>query len=584
MTIVPRTLVLLPLALALGGAPPRQADPLDALITAELAKRHVPGLSIAIIDGGKIVRTAGYGVIEKDKPAPVTTATLFQAGSISKSVAAVAALHLVEAGTLSLDEDVNAKLTGWKVPENRFTTAKKVTLRSLLSHSAGLTVHGFPGYDTDSAMPTLVQVLDGARPANTAAIRVDTEPGAIWRYSGGGYTVMQQMIIDVTGQPFPRFMERTVLAPFGMTASSYQQPPPADRARATATGHYDDRTAVRGRWHVYPEMAAAGLWTTPSDLARFAIAVQQSFAGTSNPVLSQAMTRQMLTDQKAGDGLGVFLAGSGATLQFSHNGRDEGFDALMIAWAEGGRGVVIMINANDNSRMMGRIVAEVAREYHWPPPADAAPPPVKAVPVAAALLRSYAGRYERANNQMVTFVAGNGRLFTRADGFADEEFVPEADDRFASTERDFRLTFKRDSTGQVTDVIWKMGERGGTAPRVGPLIASLARQSDPDPALTSRIEATLRGLARGGAAMTDSAHLTAGAIADFGTGGYVPLAGLRTLGYVAGQDVAARRLERHGGAVTRIVYYKLQTATLNRYVLVYLVANGDVTDIDLVED
>jgi len=245
-------------------------------------------------------------------------------------------------------------------------------LRRILSHSAGLTVHGFPGYEQSSNIPTLIQVLDGAKPANTPAIRVDTVPGSKWRYSGGGYTVMQQLIIDVTGQPFPALMRERVLKPFGMLSSTYEQPLPPERAGSTATGYYPDGKAVAGRWHVYPEMAAAGLWTTASDLARFAIGIQQSLARKSNPAISQAvlspaMTREMLTIQKDDDGLGVFLQRRGAELTFFHSGRDEGFDALMMACTSTGQGAVIMINDNDDSGTADKIVEAIAREYRWPP-------------------------------------------------------------------------------------------------------------------------------------------------------------------------------------------------------------------------
>src|SRR5262249_43707111 len=168
--------------------------------------------------------------------------------------------------------------------EHRFPREARVTRGGILSHCAGLTVHGFPGYGIDGPLPSLIQVLDGEQPANTPAIRVESMPGSRWNYSGGGYTVMQQLIIDVTGQPFPRFMREAVLRPLRMERSTFDQPLPAGRARLAATGYLADRSAVQGHWHVYPEMAAAGLWTTPSDLARFAISVQESLAGASNPV------------------------------------------------------------------------------------------------------------------------------------------------------------------------------------------------------------------------------------------------------------------------------------------------------------
>lgn len=345
--------------LSLALAPP--PDDLDAFIQAQMAQREISGLSLAIIQHGKIDARA-YGVTSRGG-APVTTTTLFQAGSISKPVAAMGALKLVEQGALSLREDVNAKLNTWKVPENEFTRTEKVTLRALLSHTAGLTVHGFPGYDVTERMPSTVEVLDGK--GNTAAVRVNAVPMSLARYSGGGYTVMQLLVTDVTGKPFHLYMSEAVLVPLGMTHSTYQQPLPADRAALTASGHYADRSAVSGKWHVYPEMAAAGLWTTSTDLAKFAVEIQQSLAGKSHKVLSQAMTREQLTDVKRSDyGLGLALSGTGASRTFGHNGRDAGFDATMLAFAETGQGLVVMINGNDNSGMMTRITNAVARAYN----------------------------------------------------------------------------------------------------------------------------------------------------------------------------------------------------------------------------
>src|SRR5262245_10533451 len=251
-----------------------RADKIDSLVETIIDKRHIAGLSLAIFNNGQIIKAAAYGSADKGAKTAPTTNTLFQAGSISKPVSALGALHLVQKKKLALDENVNARLVMWKVPENELTTDEKVTLRRLLTHSAGLTVHGFPGYAVTAKLPTLIEVLNGNGPANTKPIRVDIVPGSKTRYSGGGFTVMQQLIIDVTGEALPRFMQDSVLKPLGMAASTFEQPPP-DACRAlTAQGYYADGTPVEGRWHVYPEMAAAGLWTTPSDLARFAIGLQ----------------------------------------------------------------------------------------------------------------------------------------------------------------------------------------------------------------------------------------------------------------------------------------------------------------------
>jgi CubicO group peptidase (beta-lactamase class C family) len=351
------------IAAILGTAMPIHADSVDDLIAKRMHERNITGLSLAVVKDGKIIKAQGYGFTDKTNQVPVTPDTLFQAGSISKPVAATAVLHLIEQGRLSLDEDVNEKLRTWKVPENEFTKEKKVTLRGILSHSAGLTVHGFPGYAVGRPEPTLVQVLNGAPPANTPAIRVDVVPGSISRYSGGGYIVMQQLVMDVTGRPFAKFMQDTVLKPLGMTNSTYELPLPPEWAARTASGYYASGKAVAGRWHIYPEQAAAGLWTTASDLARFEIGIQQAMAGKSNSIISQATARQMLTKQKDTAGLGLFLQGEGKKLVFMHNGRDEGFDADMVASANIGNGVTILINANDDSGVCKEIIEAVIKEY-----------------------------------------------------------------------------------------------------------------------------------------------------------------------------------------------------------------------------
>ena len=331
----------------------------------ELMKAYnVSALSIAVIENYKIVDVKGYGVIAAGSTTPVTPKTLFQAGSISKPVAATGALWMVEHGSLSLDEDVNKKLKTWKVPDNEFTTTEKVTLRRLVSHTAGLTVHGFPGYDVDAPKPTLVQIFNGEAPANTPPIRVDTVPGTKWRYSGGGVTIEQQLMMDASGKQFPALMRELVLDKIGMSDSSYEQPLPPARAATTAGGAYSDGKPVHGKWHVYPEMAAAGLWTTPTDLAKFAIEIALSKQGKANRILSQKMTQEMLTPVMEQVGLGFFLDKDNPG-QFGHNGADEGFQALLTMNADSGNGVAMMANSDNGLSVMDLVLRRVAKEYAW---------------------------------------------------------------------------------------------------------------------------------------------------------------------------------------------------------------------------
>jgi CubicO group peptidase (beta-lactamase class C family) len=349
-------------AIEVGGRPDEAPVRLSL---AELMKTYaVPGLSLAVIENYKIVDAKAYGVIEPRSKIPVTTKTLFQAGSISKPVAAAGALSLVEQGKLALDEDVNQKLKTWKVPENEFTKTEKVTLRRLMSHTGGLTVHGFPGYDINDARPTLVQVLNGEKPANTAPIRADIVPGTEARYSGGGVTIEQLLMMDVTGKPFPVLMRELVLDKIGMSDSSYEQPLPPARAAMTAGGTSMNGKAVPGRWHIYPEMAAAGLWTTPTDLAKFAIEIALSKQGKSKLVLSQKMTEEMLTPVKDGVGLGLFLEKDNPG-QFGHDGADEGFQALLTMNAATGNGIAMMADSDNGISLMNAVLRRVVKEYGW---------------------------------------------------------------------------------------------------------------------------------------------------------------------------------------------------------------------------
>lgn len=334
-------------------------------LSERMAALHIPGVGVAVIHHGVIEWAQGFGVTRLGGP-PVTAETMFQAGSISKPVAAIAALRLVQQGKLQLDADVNTVLNSWKLPVDPIAGNKPVALRQLLTHTGGITVHGFAGYAFGVPVPDLIQVLNGESPANSPAIRSEAVPGSGWKYSGGGYTIMQQVLIDVTGKPFPKLLQDSVLTPIGMTESTYQQPLPADRKSFAATPYDANGTLVAGGAHTYPEMAAAGLWTTPTDLARFAIEVERSLAGKSNLVLSAEMTRQMLTAGQGSWGLGPEISGSAADPLFRHGGVDAGFESLMVAYENGGEGAVVMTNAQGGGALAIEIMRSVAAEYGWP--------------------------------------------------------------------------------------------------------------------------------------------------------------------------------------------------------------------------
>lgn len=420
--------------------------------TMNLAERmrfhKVPGLSIAVIHNGAIEWARGYGVADSVSGAAVTTDTMFQAASISKPVAAMAALSLVEKGQLTLDADVNTRLVSWKLPDSEFTRDKKVSLRTLLSHSGGTTVHGFRGYAAAEPVPTVVQLLGGSKPANSQAVVVDAIPGSQWRYSGGGFTVAQLMMTDVTQQPFAQLMQSSVLEPLGMRHSTYAQPLPPHLQRVAASAHDSAGVAIKGRWHTYPEQAAAGLWTTPSDLARFAIEIQKSSAGTSDKVLSRAMTAQMLTKTAGDFGLGIEVDGSGNQASFSHGGTNEGFRTSLFAYTSTGQGAVIMTNGDNGANLIGELMRSISREYGWSE--------YQAIEKAVAqvnpdIYKAYVGEYAVGRGQAFVSVDA-GRLLIQAAplGPAPIEILPQTERSYFMIDSDFSIDFDKDQAGEVT--------------------------------------------------------------------------------------------------------------------------------------
>lgn len=333
----------------------------------------VPGVSWAVIDGGEIALQGQLGVQTSGDPTPVSGRTRFQACSISKPIAALAMLRLVDRGLLDLDEDVNAKLTSWRLPRNA-DWQPVVTLRHLTSHSAGLTTSGFPGYKRTDRLPTTVQILNGVDPANTFGVRVDAVPGTQFRYSGGGTLTMQLLLEDVTRTPFADLMRELVLDPLAMTDSDYTQPAPKDVHDVLATAHNKRGQPVEGGWHVYPEQATAGLWTTPVDLCKYAQAVRAAYAGEAGALVSRPLAAEMLTPQVVASdrigglnalGLGPFLTTDGAP-RFGHSGGNEGFRCHLLAYRDEGLGAAVMTNSDNGGWVVQRAYVAIAAAQGWP--------------------------------------------------------------------------------------------------------------------------------------------------------------------------------------------------------------------------
>jgi CubicO group peptidase (beta-lactamase class C family) len=340
---------------------------LDAFTLQQVMEKfHVPGLSIAVIKDFKIQWAKGYGVADVKSGRPVNVDTLFQAASISKPVTAMAALRLVQEGRFSLDEDVNHILKTWHIPDRTFTREQPVTPRSLFSHTSGADDgFGFPGYDPGAARPTVVQILNGQPPSNTGPVLFARRPYQGYKYSGGGIVIMQLALTDLIGVPFEQFMKTTVLDPLGMTNSTYQQPLPDSYAAHAAHAHNSDGHASDVPWHVYPEQAAAGLWTTPSDLARVAIELQLALRGPSGTVLKEATAREMIAPVSAGPfAVGFSITKKGEAWYFTYSGGNWGFSCDLSAHVRKGYGVVVMTNGDQGGKVIEEIESRVAAAYN----------------------------------------------------------------------------------------------------------------------------------------------------------------------------------------------------------------------------
>lgn len=353
--------------------PPGPLDP--ALVAALLKQFNVPGVSIAVIKDFQIDWAQGYGVADVATGARVDTGTMFQAASISKPVAAMVSMRAVQEGRFSLDQDVNSILTTWKLPGGAHTQARPVTPRGLMSHTSGTgDGFGFPGYPPGAPLPTLPQLLDGLPPSNRRAVRLERAPATGFKYSGGAVMIQQLALMDAVGKPFAQIAQEWVLGPLGMTNSTFEQPLPAARQSQAARAH--DRSGARmgDPWHVYPEHAAAGLWTTPTDLARFLIEVQTTLAwpvanapkGVSPRVLSRPAMLEMVTPVGVGPyAVGFSVQKDGEGWYFGHGGSNWGFQCYMTAHRLKGYGVVVMTNGDAGSALAQDIRAKIQQAYAW---------------------------------------------------------------------------------------------------------------------------------------------------------------------------------------------------------------------------
>jgi len=325
---------------------------------------HIPVVGYAIIDHYKII---SFNTLSIDEKIKVSSHSLFQAASISKSVSAYGALKLVSQGKLRLDTSINNQLISWKIPVNDYNKTNPVTLRQLLNMTSGLSVSGFPGYRQGEKLPTLKEVLNGQPPSNTPPITVFYQPGSKYFYSGGAFEVLEQLIEDVTKQPFNQWMNTEILNPLSMKDSTYQYPLCENLKSLAIPGFLLDGKKIQGGWNNYSIAGAGGLWSTPTDVAKFFINVSQAYLGRNNTLITQFVAKEMLTRQKNTDyGLGFVINGKHQTLNFRKAGHNLGYHNEIIMFPNLGKGAVIMTNSENGEYIINYIIAIIAQKYHWP--------------------------------------------------------------------------------------------------------------------------------------------------------------------------------------------------------------------------
>ena len=441
----------------------------------ERMKYHrVPALSVAVVHNYRLEWVKAYGWADTTRRIPATPATLFSAGSISKFAAAVAALKLVEQQRLSLDAPINTYLKSWQLPENEFTHQQPVTLRRLLSHQGGTSQAAYFGFvPGPQPLPSVVDILSGQPRAECRPVVVNRVPGSGFQYSGGGYLVAQLAMMDATGQDFAALTQQLLFRPLRMRTATFAQPLPSALASRAAWA-YSNNSWFKGVPYVYPQQAPAGLYATPTDLARLLLEVQQAYRGRGR-VLSQASARALLTpaaEVSSGTyreqmGLGTFLLQrtdrtDAASRYFEHTGVNAGFVAYVLGSVEGGNGVVIMMNANNGAPELGKELRRaVARVYGW---SGFLPEPIR--PRPGSDLAAYAGRYQRGPDEVVEFRAQDGHLLETINGGPGILVYPVGPDTVAFTDYAVRGVFTRTAAGQVSGL--QMLEFNQLLPRLAP--------------------------------------------------------------------------------------------------------------------
>ena len=417
----------------------------------------VPGISITVIKDFKIAWSKQYGVMDSEIQNPVTDETIFNVGSLSKGVAALTVLRLVDEGKINLNQDVNEQLVSWKVPENEFTKQGTVTPLLLMNHSGGAMFSPGVAYLADN-FPTNLQILNGESPSQTKAVVIDKIPGTEFQYSNSGYAILQQLTVDVEGKSFPEITSERIFQPLEMNSTTFQQPLPEDLIKIASAGHMGNGLPLAAKRYFFPHMAAGGLWTTTTDYAKYIIELQKSYLGKSNKIISQELAKEMLSPHVSKQyGLGVFMREMyGEINYFGHLGDSRGFFAGFVSHLTDGYGAVVFTNGQNGANLIREITNGIAKVYGWD---KYLPEEYKVVAIDDNEADKYCGRYSIGSDGYFEVKKEQDRLYINQ--FDNAQLYHVGDGKFVIKFRLGNLQYKFDSAGNVASVVYYFSDELG---------------------------------------------------------------------------------------------------------------------------
>lgn len=566
----------LPLLIVVSAAAPistpigANADPVDEYVRLEMAKRHVPGAALAVMRDGKSIKLRGYGFANLELQTPVTPDTVFELASVTKQFTAAGILMLAQDGKLRLDDTLGKYLKD--APD----TMSSITLKQLLSHTSGLPREGPLGsgrsYRDDISEDEIWRTARRLKP--------EFEPGERYSYSNLGFNLLGLVIEKVSGTSFADFMKSRVFAPLDMKSTRVNDLRTVIPNRA-AGYYWQNDSYVNGEPTSPTTYSASGsIVSTAADLEKWDIAL------SSDGLLSAKSRDLMWTQTVLNDGKTTHYGFGWVVGDYKghhcvfHDGLLSGFRSYIIRFTEDKLTVILL--TNESSLDDPAIIAKGIARHYLPALKQDQPAAVAGTP---AQFPSFTGRYEYGNNEMmtVTLTVPDGQIGAHLTTDAPDTYKPISESSFYSYDEDIQLSFVKDKSGAIVAVTVKQEGRERTAPRIGPLIHSMPVHPDPDPAFTNRVKTQLEALGKGGRLLGRTAGVTRGARKDFMTG--VPdLLNIKSLTYIGSNDVSDRKIERHGGKVARVNYYKLTAGAATKYLLVYITADKLLTDEDIVDD